>query len=205
MKKLIILLSILMINTSSKPIEYCDIKGNVKNPGVYEIKDNYTIQDIINDAGGLTKNAHTNNINLSKKVIDEMVIYIFDKNEIKKIEELNSCVCKPIYKYAECINDNKDKKTTSVSTTESITKEITTTNTTTKNIIETTTMKAKKININMCTKEELLTLDGLGEKKVLSIIEYRENNGDFKTIEDILNVNGIGKTTFEKIKDYIEV
>ena len=49
-----------------KAIYYVDIKGYVNNPNVYEVKDNYTIQDIINLAGGLKKKAYTNNINLSK-------------------------------------------------------------------------------------------------------------------------------------------
>ena len=65
MKKIIILLSILTLNSNNEKI-YCDIKGNIKKPGVYEIKDNYTIQDIIEDAGGLKNNSYTDNINLSK-------------------------------------------------------------------------------------------------------------------------------------------
>ena len=94
MKKLILLLSIMLLSNSKK-VGYCDIKGSVKSPGVYEIKENSTINDIIKLAGGLTKNADTNSINLSKKVTDEMVIYIFNKNELKKEE----CICKNEYIY----------------------------------------------------------------------------------------------------------
>ena len=64
MKKLIIFLSIMLLG-NTKTIGYCDIKGSVKSPGVYEIKENSTIDDIIKLAGGLTKNATTDNINLS--------------------------------------------------------------------------------------------------------------------------------------------
>lgn len=63
----------------------------------------------------------------------------------------------------------------------------------------------KIININLATKEELMTITGIGETKAKSIIEYRDNKGDFKKKEDIMKVNGIGKSTFEKIKDEIDV
>ena len=60
-----------------------------------------------------------------------------------------------------------------------------------------------KININTASKEELMTLDGIGEKKAGWIIEYRELHGSFQTIQDIMKVSGIGKKTFESLKDYI--
>lgn len=199
MKKIIILLSILAISTGNKK-EYCDIKGNIQKPGVYEIKENYTIQDIIKTAGGLKKNSYTNNINLSKKVSDEMVIYIFTKDEIKNAEKLNDCKCEPKYKYIECEDkkENNEPYSTTTTTTSKVTTSQTTTSTTTKK-------QNQKININTATLEELVLLDGLGETKAQSIIEYRTNNGLFNTIEDILKVKGIGQTTFENIKEYIEI
>ena len=62
----------------------------------------------------------------------------------------------------------------------------------------------EKVNINTATKDELSTLQGIGESKANNIIEYR-NNTKFTSIEDIKNVNGIGDSIFEKIKDNIEV
>lgn len=201
MKKILVLLSIFAF-TSGNNKEYCDIKGNVKNPGVYEIKENYTIQDIINDAGGLKKNSYTNNINLSKKVKDEMVIYIFSKNEIEKYKQEKTCDCKPIYKYITC----EGTKTTIPITIQTKTT-LTTTTTTSKVMTNTTTTKQQnqKVNINTATLEELITLNGLGESKAKSIIEYRTNTGLFNTIEDLLNVKGIGQRIFDGIKDFIEV
>lgn len=200
MKKILVLLSILAI-TSGNNKKYCDIKGNVKNPGVYEIKENYTIQDVINDAGGLKKNSYTDNINLSKKVNDEMVIYIFSKNEILKEENL-CIICESKYKYVNC----EEQTTTPITTNPK------TTLTTTTKLIETTTTQIttkhqenNKVNINTASLEELITLNGLGESKAKSIIEYRTNNGLFNTIEDLLNVKGIGQKIFEGIKDFIEV
>lgn len=62
-----------------------------------------------------------------------------------------------------------------------------------------------KININKATKDELMTLTGIGEAKAISIIEYRERNGEFKKIEDIMNISGIKNSAFEKISDKITV
>lgn len=60
----------------------------------------------------------------------------------------------------------------------------------------------EKININTATKEQLMSLDGIGEVYSLRIIEYREKKR-FTNIEEIKNVKGIGEKTFEKIKDKI--
>jgi len=64
-----------------------DIKGAITNPGVYRVKQGSIIQEVITIAGGLTSDADTKNLNLSKKVSNEMVITVFTKEEVKKIEE----------------------------------------------------------------------------------------------------------------------
>lgn len=61
------------------------------------------------------------------------------------------------------------------------------------------------VNINTATLEELMTLNGIGEKTALKIIEYRENNNGFLTIEELMEVDGIGEAKFEKIKNYVTV
>ena len=72
-------------------------------------------------------------------------------------------------------------------------------------IDDNTTDKDDKININTAEKNELTELPGIGEVTAQSIIDYRNENGDFKTIEDIMNVVGIGESTFENIKDFITI
>ena len=62
-----------------------------------------------------------------------------------------------------------------------------------------------KININTASIDELMTLSGVGESKAKAIIAYREENGEFKTIEDLKEVSGIGDALFENIKDGITV
>lgn len=64
---------------------------------------------------------------------------------------------------------------------------------------------SKAININTATKEELQSLSGIGEATASKIILYRQENGKFRTIEDIKNVPGIGDAKFETIKDKITV
>ena len=62
-----------------------------------------------------------------------------------------------------------------------------------------------KININTADKEDLKTLPGIGDAKADSIISYRESNGGFQAIEDLMNVEGIKEGVFNKIKDKITV
>lgn len=65
--------------------------------------------------------------------------------------------------------------------------------------------KSNKINLNKATQAELETLPGIGPAKSQLIIEYRDENGSFKTIEDIMTISGFGEKTFEKLKDLITV
>lgn len=177
---------------------FIDIKGAVKKPGVYELSSDDKVIDAINKAGGLKSDADTSNINLSKKLTNEMVVYIFNKNELKtttknatssalittkkstttttKITD-NTCHCETI-EINNCIN--KEDNTSS-------------------------NEDDSKININTATKDELMTLNGIGDAKATAIIEYREKNGLFSSIEDIINVTGISETIYDKIKDNIKV
>jgi competence protein ComEA len=62
-----------------------------------------------------------------------------------------------------------------------------------------------KVNINTADKTELMTLPGIGESKAELIVSYRESNGSFGNIEDIMKINGIKDGVYGKIKDYITV
>ena len=155
--------------TSTSNYFYVDVKGEVKKPGVYKVTEGMIVNDVIALAGGLTKNAYTNNINLATKVSEGSVIYIYKKSEIIT--------------------------TKNTTTTSSYKYEITDT---------TTPVSSGLVNINTASKEQLLTVSGIGESKADAIIEYRKNN-PFKTIEDIMNVSGIGESLYAKIKEYITV
>jgi competence protein ComEA len=59
------------------------------------------------------------------------------------------------------------------------------------------------VNINKASESELQTLPGIGPSKALAIIEYRDSNGGFQTIEDLKKISGIGEKTFEKLEPHI--
>lgn len=159
-----------------------DIKGQINNPGIYEVVISSRVIDVINLAGGLTVNADTSVINLSKKVIDEMVIIVYSKDEVtnfKKTKEIeqqvqNQCVQKDenSLKNDACISSNNNIST-------------------------------NKISINNASKEELMTLPGIGESKAKDIIDYRTKNGPFKKIEDLKNIPGIGENVYNNLKENI--
>ena len=164
---------------------FVEIKGQVNNPDVYEVKEGAVIKDVISLAGGLKNYAYTKNINLSKKIQDEMVIYVYSNSEVNalesKDEKIIECNC-PTYDISSCLKDGKSIIVNDSNTTEN-----------------------KLININTALKEELMSLSGIGEAKAASIIDYRNKNGNFVNIEDIKNVSGISENIFEKIKDNITV
>lgn len=165
-----------------------DIKGEINNPGIYTLKENSRVIDVIEMAGGLTENANTSVINLSKKIIDEMVIIIYSNKQVedfektKEIEQITQEKCNQIDENAlkndACITSNNN--------TSQDTNEI-----------------GGKISINSATKEELMNLPGIGESKAKDIINYREKNGPFENIEDITKVSGIGENIYAQIKEII--
>ena len=178
---------------------YVEVKGAVKKPGVYQVTNQNIINDLIALAGGFNKNAYTKNINLSKHLFSELVVYVYTKTEYQnfnKKEEVKEIICEcPTYDITNCtnemaseiINDDQIDFQVNNSSTNNLENEI------------------KKININISSKEELISLPGIGESKALDIINYRETTGHFKNIEEIKNVSGIGNALYEKIKDLITV
>lgn len=66
-------------------------------------------------------------------------------------------------------------------------------------------LPGEKLNINSADEAELTMLPGIGGALAAAIVEYRQENGDFAAVEDIMNVNGIGEKRFENIRDYITI
>ena len=143
-----------------------DIKGEVISPGIYELENNSRVIDVIKLAGGLTENADTTVINLSKKIEDEMVIIIYSKWQVENWKETKE---QEKYLQEQCISpkEGQTKNDACIDNTEKI------------------TTTSSVININTATKEELMTLTGIGEAKAEAIISYREKT-PFTKIEDII-------------------
>lgn len=162
---------------------YVDIKGAVKRPGVYQITKEMRIQDAVNLAGGFNKSADKKQINLAGKLIDQQVIYVPLRGEIK-----GNALEQGITPQAS--QAGSEDNTNGVSTSSSASS-------------ATTNSDNAKINLNTADKSKLQELTGIGEKKAEQIIAYRETTGQFKQIEDLKNVSGFGDKTFENLKDYI--
>jgi len=161
-----------------------DIKGSVVNPGVYEMDSNSRVNDVIEAAGGLRKDANTEYINLSKKLFDEMVIIIYSNREVMEFKEAleneKACICENTINDACIADENISNPNKTVSE-----------------------KKSELVNINTATLNELMTLSGIGEAKAKAIIDYREKEGKFNSKEDIMKVSGIGESIYSKIKDLI--
>lgn len=158
-----------------------DIKGFVNKPGVYSFKksNNMRINDLIVKAGGLLKDADTSTINLSKKLEDEMIIIIYSKSEIANFMKTQDDLRKKLE-----ICENKLKNDACIKEKESTSN--------------------GKININEASINELQELNGIGKSKAEAIIEYRKKT-KFKSIDEIMNIDGIGESLFASIKEDITV
>lgn len=179
--------------TKTSKYIYVDIKGAVKSPNVYMIEEGKRVIDAINLSGGILENADTSIINLSKKLTDEMCIIVYTKEEIEEYRKQgleDKEISKKLKQNTLWVNDYNDAQINKGNTNKSNNEK---------------SISNEKISINTATKDELLTLSGIGESKAEAIIKYREDNGEFKTIEDIKNVTGIGDALFEKIKDDITI
>lgn len=183
---------------------YVDVKGAVVTPGVYKIEDGAIIQDVINLAGGFLADAYQDGINLSQKVSDGMVVYVYTTKEVEKNSKTTSSGNNTStnggasYDASYNIQDWVLKKESVITNDVNISSDGNSGN---NSVAE----ENKIININTANQSELTTLSGIGDAKAQAIIDYRNTNGYFKSIEDIKNVSGIGDVIFAKIKDYITV
>lgn len=174
--------------TIEKVEEYMvDIKGEVNNPGIYKLKKGSRVIDVVGEAGGLTESADTSVINLSKKITDEMVIIIYSRQEV---ENWVATKQQEEYLQKKCLLEEEGQVENDACIEEKTEPE--------------EKQPSTMVNINTATKEELMTLPGIGETKAEAIISYREKT-PFKKIEDLKNVSGIGDSTFEEIKSNITV
>lgn len=162
-----------------------EIKGAVKKEGVYKLKEDSIVLDLINESGGLLEDADISTTNQSKELKNEMVVIIYTNEEISEMREGSTSI-KYIEKECVCPKIRNDSCLTEIIYNS-----------------EDIIVSSGKVSINSATLEELMTLPGIGESKALNIIKYRDENKGFLEVEDIMNVKGIGANIYEKIKNYL--
>lgn len=148
-------------SASQQDTIYVDVKGAVEQPGVYEMTTENRVKDVIEKAGGLTKDADQSQVNLAQKVHDEMIIMVPELPDFT-VDSGQA---------AETISGNMDGK----------------------------------VRINYATQDEIESLPGIGPSKAQAIIQHREEFGLFQTVEDLLEISGIGEKTLENMKDNIQI
>ncbi|MFV8786141.1 helix-hairpin-helix domain-containing protein [Aerococcus urinaeequi] len=164
-------------NANSAPNEtwYVDIKGAIKVPQVVPVTPGMRVHDVVEMAGGVTGEADQSQVNLAQLVTDQMVIYV------PKVGEEVSPSTEALV---------ADSKVTESAVSESS---------------GDGTSGGDLVNINTADTTMLQTLSGIGEKRAADIINYRETNGLFETVDDLDQVSGIGEKTMEKLRPLITV
>lgn len=161
---------------------YVDVCGAVANPGVFQLAAGSRVFQAIEAAGGYLPEAALTCVNRAGVLTDGQQLYILTQEEMER-QGLDP---------AEMAKASDGQMNGSAGTGQNtgMTAQI---------------QQDNRININTADEAQLTTLTGIGATRAQAIIAYREENGPFAAIEDIMNVQGIKEGTFAKIKDEIVV
>ena len=149
--------------------------GAVNTPGVYELPAGSRLYQAIDAAGGMREDADKNYLNLAMELTDGQKLQVFTQEEVQT-GAVNT-------EMSGNMSGNASENSNSGSSDAS--------------------GGSGLVNINTADETLLMTLPGIGEAKAKSIIAYRQENGAFAKIEDIMNITGIKQAVYEKIKDAI--
>ena len=161
---------------------YVDVCGAVANPGVFQLAAGSRVFQAIEAAGGYLPEAALTCVNRAGVLTDGQQLYILTQEEMER----------PGLDPAEMSGASDGQMNGSAGTGQNtgMTAQV---------------QQDSRININTADEAQLTTLTGIGATRAQAIIAYREENGPFAAIEDIMNVQGIKEGTFAKIKDEIVV
>ena len=161
---------------------YVDVCGAVANPGVFQLAAGSRVFQAIEAAGGYLPEAALTCVNRAGVLTDGQQLYILTQEEMER-QGLDP---------AEMFGASDGQMNGSAGTGQNtgMTAQV---------------QQDNRININTADEAQLTTLTGIGATRAQAIIAYREENGPFAAIEDIMNVQGIKEGTFAKIKDEIVV
>ena len=161
---------------------YVDVCGAVANPGVFQLAAGSRVFQAIEAAGGYLPEAVQNCVNRAGVLTDGQQLYILTQEEMER-QGLDP---------AEMAGASDGQMNGSAGTGQNTG-------------IAAQAQQDNRININTADVTQLTTLTGIGATRAQAIIAYRQENGPFAAIEDIMNVQGIKEGTFAKIKDEIVV
>ena len=170
-------------NADTQPeMIYVDVCGAVANPGVFQLAAGSRVFQAIEAAGGYLPEAALTCVNRAGVLTDGQQLYILTQEEMER-QGLDP---------AEMSGASDGQMNGSAGTGQNtgMTAQV---------------QQDNRININTADEAQLTTLTGIGATRAQAIIAYREENGPFAAIEDIMNVQGIKEGTFAKIKDEIVV
>lgn len=155
---------------------YVYVCGAVGKPGVYVLSSDARIYEAIELAGGLLEDASGESVNQAEPVTDGMMVRIPTKEEA--LQEPPADV---LVQSSSDISKQDNASADGSSTDDG------------------------RINLNTADASDLMTLPGIGRSKADSIIAYREENGQFSSVESIMNVDGIKEGVYNRIRDRIKV
>lgn len=158
------------------------VSGAVLEPGVYDIPVNCRVEEAIAAAGGLTKNADSERVNLVRKVRDGMQIRV------------------PVQKAARTSRTQRKNAQVTAGYGASTTKKSSSTRAGT----EKNNSAVQRVRINSASAGELQQLPGIGPALAQRIVQTR-SRGRFSSADDLLRVPGIGKAKLAKLRNYVEV
>lgn len=181
---------------SSENKIYVYITGEVNVPGVVILDEGSRIVDAINSAGGTTSKANISKVNLVYVLEDGMKVNIPSDNDLKN---------NPDFEYITMSSgDGRNDNSSGLAGTNSSSSNSSASNSSGLRESQSSS-RYSIVNINTATQTELETLPGIGPSLALKIINYRNENGKFSSIEEIKNVSGIGESKFEDLKNYITI
>ena len=161
---------------------YVDVCGAVANPGVFQLAAGSRVFQAIEAAGGYLPEAVQNCVNRAGVLTDGQQLYILTQEEMER-QGLDP---------AEMAGASDGQMNGSAGTGQNAG-------------LTVQAQQDNRININTADEAQLTTLTGIGATRAQAITSYRQENGPFVVLEDIMNVQGIKEGTFAKIKDEIVV
>lgn len=161
---------------------YVDVCGAVANPGVFQLAAGSRVFQAIEAAGGYLPEAALTCVNRAGVLTDGQQLYILTQEEMER-QGLDPAEMSGV-------SDGQMNGSAGTGQNTEMTAQV---------------QQDNRININTADEAQLTTLTGIGATRAQAIIAYREENGPFAAIEDIMNVQGIKEGTFAKIKDEIVV